>query len=283
MKKHAVSFLWNTFLLFAGCSLCAFSVCGIILPQKFIIGGLTGVSLVIYYHFPSFPLGLIYWALNIPIFIIGWRFVGKRFVLYSAWGMAIYGILLSIFPWRLDIKDPLLSVIVAAVISGIGFAIILRSYGSTGGADILCVIMNKMLSIPLGTGAFLINAVVVVIAARFFSLEKVLYAAVFILISTLVTNKVFHGLSQRRAVLIISDRWKEIADEFTRSCRTGMTFINGKGCYKGADKTILYSVVNRSMVSEVKRIAKEKDPHAFVSIMEAVDVTSVEVGNQPHW
>lgn len=283
MKNTIGEFARHTALLVLGSALCALSVNAILVPHEFLARGMTGAALIVHYMHPVLPIGVLYLLMNVPVFALGWRFVGLRFTLYSLWGMAIYSGMLHIVTTPVAIHDKMLATVIAGAITGTGVAIILRSYGSIGGAEILCVIMHKAFSITLGAGSMILNAVVLAIGAIFFPIENVLYTLVYVAATALITNMVFHGLARRQAALIISDKWQEIARELTNVHRFGVTRISGQGGYQGTDRTILYSVINRKSVSALKRIVLEKDPHAFIALMAAEDVTGVEVGNQPHW
>jgi len=282
-KKTVGEFVYHTALLVLGSALCAFSVNAILVPHGFLARGMTGAALIVHYTHPVLPIGALYLLMNIPVFALGWRFVGLRFVFYSLWGMAVYSAMLHIITVPLAIHDKMLATVIAGAISGTGVAVILRSYGSIGGAEILCVIMHKVFSITLGAGSMILNAVVLAVAATLFPIETVLYTLVYVAATAQVTNMVFHGLARRQAALIISDKWQEIALELTNVHRFGVTRISGQGGYQGTDRTILYSVINRRNVSALKRIVLDRDPNAFIALMAAEDVTGVEVGNQPHW
>ena len=283
MTKTLSDFIRHSVLLASGSAMCALAVQGILVPHGFLARGLTGAALLVHYRYPGVPVGALYLLMNVPVFCLGWRFVGKRFVLYSLWGMIIYSAMLFLMTFRIEIADKMLGAVIAGALSGTGVALILRSYGSTGGAEILCVILHKVFSITLGAGSMLINAAVLGVAAALFPIENVLYTLVYATVAAQVTNAVFHGLSKRQAALIISDKWQEIASELTNRHRLGVTRIRGRGGYHGTDRTILYSVIHRKHAPLLKRIILERDPNAFVSLMTADDVTGVEVGNQPHW
>jgi uncharacterized membrane-anchored protein YitT (DUF2179 family) len=283
VTKKLKDFILHTGLLVVGSVLCATAVQAILVPHGFFGRGLTGAALLVHYCYPVLPVGALYLLLNIPVFCLGWRFVGLRFVLYSLWGMIIYSALLYLIPFRFELSDRMLSAVVAGALSGTGIAVILRSYGSTGGAEILCVILHKLFSITLGTGSMAMNAMLLGIAALLFPIENVLYTLVYVAVTSHITDKVFHGLAKRQAAIIISEQWKDITRELTATHRLGITQINGQGGYRGTDKTILYSVLSRKNVPALKRAVLEKDPGAFIALMTAEDVTGVEVGNQPHW
>ncbi|HPW77617.1 MAG TPA: YitT family protein, partial [Candidatus Omnitrophota bacterium] len=209
-------------------------------------------------------------------------FVSRRFIFYSLWGMVIYATALSIVNIKINVSDPMLAVMIGGALNGLGVALILRSYGSSGGSEILCVVMNKLFSITVGTGAILINIAVLVPAALFFSVEKVFYTLVFVFVSGMFTNKIFHGMAKRRTAVIVSNQWAAIASAL-REQKIGVTFLKGQGSFLAEERMLLYSVLVARSVPTLKRIVAEVDPAAFISIMEAADVTGVEVGNQPHW
>lgn len=283
MTKTIYGFLQQTVFLAAGSALCALAVKGILLPQGFLSRGLTGVALLLYHLHPVLSVGTLYLLLNIPMFACGWRFVSRRFVWYSLWGMALYSFMLSVITFRLDLNDKMLSVVIAGALYGTGSALVLRSCGSTGGADVLYVIMRKVFSLSLGTAALLVNAVILAVATLVFPIENVLYTMVCVVVSAQATDLVFHGLAKRQAALIISDRWKEIADDLTGTHQVGVTLISGRGGYHPAQRTILYSVVPRKNVARVKETVLERDPAAFMAFLTVEDVTHVNVGNQPLW
>ena len=274
--------MYQTFLITGGSFLCALGIKSLIMPHDLLSQGLTGLSLLIYYRWAPVSLSTIYLLINIPVFVLGWRFVSRRFIFYSLWGMVIYAAALSVVNIRINVSDPMLAVVIGGALNGLGVALILRSYGSSGGSEILCVVMNKLFSITVGTGAILINIAVLVPAALFFSVEKVFYTLVFVFVSGMFTNKIFHGMAKRRTAVIVSNQWDAIASAL-REQKIGVTFLKGQGSFLAEERMLLYSVLVARSVPVLKRIVAEVDPAAFISIMEADDVTGVEVGNQPHW
>jgi uncharacterized membrane-anchored protein YitT (DUF2179 family) len=283
MKQHVVDWLRQTLLLTLGSAVCALAVKAIMMEQGLLAAGLTGAALVVHYLHPELPVALIYLLINIPVFLIGWRLVGLRFLGYSLWGMLIYALLLWALPWRIELSDPLLAAVVAGGLSGLGIAIILRSCGSTGGTEIISVVLHKFLAVPVGLGAVLVNLSVLAASTLLFPLERVLYSIVYAIVAMVATNSVFHGMNRREAALIISAQWQEIAEVLTARHGLGVTQLHGRGAYQGVDRTILFSVVRRRDLPVLKRIALEHDPDAFITIISSGDVTGLQVGNQPHW
>lgn len=283
MRKKLSDFLLHTGLLAAGSALCAVAVNGILVPHNFLSSGLTGVALLLFYKWHALPLGALYLLCALPVFLLGWFFMGLRFVLYTAWGMLIYSLMLYVPMPDLGVADKMLAAAAAGGLTGVGVAVMSRSYGSAGGSEMLFAILHKLFGLTLGAGTLLFNSAVLGAALFFFPAENVLYTMVFIVVTALATDKVFHGLATRQAALIVSERWREIAEDLTANARLGATLLRGSGGRGGAEKTIIYSVIRRGDIHALKTLAAARDPNAFIVIMDAADVTGERVGNQPLW
>lgn len=278
-----LSILWNLTLMVTGALLCAVAIKGIIVPKQFLAGGFTGLALLLHYMIPAVPVGVAYFLFNVPIFILGWVYVGRRFFFYSLAGMVIYSLVVMLpFP-SIEIKDMILSALTAGIITGIGTGIILRSLGSAGGMDILAIIFYKNFSIRIGTVNLVFNVVLLFSAAFRIPLEMVLYTLIYIYVSSYMVNLVVTGFSQRKAVMIISKEWRAIADEIMSRMHRGVTVVQGEGGYSGNPMRILYSVVSFSELSRFKNLVRQHDPDAFVVITETMEVMGKGIGNQPHW
>jgi len=275
--------LWNLCLICLGSVLVAVAINGILIPHQFVSGGFTGVALVIHYLFQSFPLSWLYFLLNVPIFVLGWTFVGRRFFLYSILGMVVFSAAIAWVHVPVPIHDKILSAILAGIITGIGAGIILRSMGSSGGTDILSVILVNRFSIRIGNTMLAFNAIVLTAASLIFSLDTALYTLIYIYVSSQIINIVLTGLSQRKAVFIISPKWQEISREVLDKVGRGVTFIQGKGGYSGQDEQILYTVVSLRELHRIKDIIRQMDPKAFVVVHNTLEVMGHRIGNQPHW
>jgi uncharacterized membrane-anchored protein YitT (DUF2179 family) len=282
-KKTVLKIFWNLLLIFLGSVLCAVAIKGILIPKQFLAGGLTGLSLLLHYVFSYMPVGLIYFILNIPLFVIGWMFVGRRFFFYSLAGVVIFSAaMLWPFP-VLPIQDMILGALAAGIITGVGSGIILKSLGSAGGLDILTVILFKKFSIRPGAFILAFNSILLLVAAIRIPLEMVLYTLIFLFVSTHFMNLVLIGLSQRKSLMIISPRWKEISHEIMNRLQRGVTVVRGQGGYTGKQMHILYSVITFRELSRLKEIIHRIDPEAFVVVTETLEVMGKRIGNQPHW
>jgi len=275
--------LWNLFLICLGSVLVAVAINGILIPHHFVSGGFIGITLVIHYLFPSFPLALLYFLLNVPVFVLGWAFVGRRFFFYSIVGMVIFSAAIAVIHVPLPVHDNILSALLAGIITGIGVGIILRSSGSSGGTDILSVILVNRFSIRIGTTILAFNVIVLLAASLLFSLDAALYTLIYIFVFSQIINIVLTGLSQRKALFIISDKWREISQEVLDKVGRGVTFIQGKGGYSGQDEQILYTVITLRELHLIKEILRQVDTNAFVVVHNTLEVMGHRIGNQPHW
>jgi len=281
--KETLIVLWNLLLIFAGSVLCAIAIKGILVPKEFLAGGVTGLALLSHYVFPSLPIGFIYFLLNIPLFVIGWMFVGRRFFWYSLAGMIIFSAVIfwpfPVFP----VEDMILNALTAGIITGFGSGIILRSLGSAGGLDIFSIILFKRFSVRPGTTVMTFHALLLLIALFRLPMERVLYTLIYFFINAYVVNLVVIGLSQRKAVMIISPQWKEISRQIIEKLQRGVTMVQGEGGYSGQQLHILYSVITLTELSRFKEMVRKIDPNAFVVVTETLEVMGKGIGNQPHW
>jgi uncharacterized membrane-anchored protein YitT (DUF2179 family) len=275
--------LWNLLLIAVGSIICAAAIEGILVPKQFLAGGVAGLALLIHYLLPEWPVGVIYLLLNIPLFALGWMSVGRRFFFYSLAGVLIFSAAL-LWPYPVfQIDDMILNALVAGIISGAGAGIILKSVGSAGGLDILSVFLFKRYSLRPGSVVLVFNGLLMLAAVLRIPLEMVLYTLIYLFVSSYVLNLVLIGLSQRKAVMIISPQWKEISHEIMEKLQRGVTVVRGEGGYTGQELHILYSVITFGELSRFKEIIRKRDPNAFVVVTETLEVMGKRIGNQPHW
>jgi len=275
---------WNLFLLCAGSVVTAAGINGLLIPHRFVSGGVTGLALLLHYLVPALSVALIYAVANVPLFLAGWFFISRRFFFYSIAGTIIFS---SAVAWVdlgvIPVKDQLLAAILAGLILGTGSGIILKSLGSAGGTDILSVILLQRFSIRLGTTRLAFNILVLAAAALLFSVEDALYTMIYLYVSAQIMNLVVTGLSQRKAIFIISPRWQEISRGILDEIHRGVTIIRGQGGYSQQEQKILYTVVNFRELASLKQIVRRNDPAAFVVVTDTTEVMGHRIGNQPHW
>lgn len=276
--------VWNVFLLCVGSAVSAVGINGILIPHRFVSGGVTGLSLVLHYLLPVLSVALIYGVANIPLFVAGWFFISRRFFFYSIAGTIIFsGAVAWVDLGAVPVHDKLLAAILAGLIMGIGSGIILKSVGSAGGTDILSVILLQRFSIRLGTTQLVFNMLVLTTAALLFSVEDALYTLIYLYVSAQIVDLVVTGLSQRKAIFIISPQWQEISRGILNEIHRGVTILRGQGGYSQQEQRILYTVVNFRELATLKQIVRRRDPAAFVVVTDTTEVMGHRIGNQPHW
>ncbi|MCU0538932.1 MAG: YitT family protein [Desulfobacterales bacterium] len=284
MRPHTVwNILWNLTLITAGSVLCAVAINGILIPQQFLAGGIGGLAIFIYYLAPVLPVGVLYFLLNIPLFVLGWVYVGRRFFIYSLVGMTIFSVLVLVPVPTLPVKDPMLSALAAGILSGIGSGIILKSVGSAGGLDILSVILLKRASIRVGTTVMGFNVALLLAGLFRLNVEIILYTMVYMFVTSQLINLVVTGLNQRKMVMVVSRSSEAIAQEIMQSLQRGVTIVDGEGGFTGQRLRILYSVVTFQELSRFKEMIRHHDPAAFMVVTETLEVMGKGIGNQPHW
>ena len=281
--KTVVNILGNLSLIFFGCVICAAAVNGILVPKKFLAGGATGLAMLLHYVWPVIPVGFVYFFLNIPLFVVGWMFVGRRFFFYSLAGTAIFSWVM-LWPYPVfPIEDMILNALTSGIIMGVGSGIILRSLGSAGGLDILSVILFKKFSLRPGNTVLAFNVILLTSSLFYVQMEMVLYTLIHLYVGSHFVNFVVTGLSQRKALTIISTSWQEISDNIKNRLDRGVTIVKGEGGYTGRDIKILYTVVTIRELPRFKEMIRGIDPNAFVVVTDTLEVMGNRVGNQPHW
>jgi uncharacterized membrane-anchored protein YitT (DUF2179 family) len=177
----------------------------------------------------------------------------------------------------------ILNALAAGIITGIGSGIILRSLGSAGGLDILSIILFKRFSIRPGTTVVIFHAIMLLVALYRIPMERVLYTLIYFFINAYFVNLVVIGLSQRKAIMIISPQWEEISQHIKGKLQRSVTIVQGLGGYSGQPLHILYSVITLTELSRFKEMVRKIDPDAFVVVTETLEVMGKRIGNQPHW
>jgi uncharacterized membrane-anchored protein YitT (DUF2179 family) len=275
--------VWNLILLTAGSVICAVAINGLLIPQRFVSGGFTGLALAFHYLVPWFSVAVLYFLFNVPLFIASWFLVNRRFFLYSVIGMMIFSAAVAWVQLTIPLEDPLLSALLAGIIMGAGSGVILRSLGSAGGTDILSVILLQRLSVQPGTTFLAFNVVILAVCVFLFSLEIVLYTLVYMYVSSQIINVVITGLSQRKAIFIVSVQWEAISRQILQEIHRGLTVLHGEGGYSGNQRRVLYTVVTFRELGILKQIIRREDPGAFVVVTDTREVMGHPIGNQPHW
>lgn len=263
--RHLISSIaWNLGLLTVGTFIFAVGVRAFAIPQGLIMGGFSGVGLLLFYFTDLLSPGLWYFLVNIPVILAGWFFVSRRFIFYSLYGMLMLSVALDLVSLPVTVSDPFLAILAGGTIMGFGAGITLHSLGSMGGVDIIAVILNQRFGLRIGTLSLIFNSLLFALSFGILALEPILYSLALTFIIAQVVNYVLSMFNQRKMVFIISDKSERIATLVKQRLQRGATFLNGSGAYTGQAKKILLTVVNTYQLKRLEEIAFQVDEHAFM-------------------
>jgi len=255
-------------------------------PYKIVPGGVYGIAIVIHYMTegmfswaPSgLPIGLMGLIMNIPLTIIGIRILGPRFGVKTVVGFVLTSIFMDLITYLfgeapLVAGDALLSSIFGGVLVGLGLGLIFKSKATSGGSDIVAMILAKYTKMPLGQLMIYVDSGIVLIGLVVFADWKIpLYSWIVIYVTGKTIDIVLQGMSVDKTLFIISDKFVEIRDRIINDLHRGGTYIPGKGMYNGSDKTIIFTVVNRREMALLQEYIHEIDPTAFLTVLEANEI-----------
>lgn len=274
-----VKLFWPSFrnylLIIAGALLQAAGLRLFLVPAHLASGGVSGISQLINYC-TGWPIGLMVFIGNLPLFLLGWRFLGgRRFALRTAVAVITYSLFTDLllfipfFPENGLTDDILLNALYGAVVSGIGYGLVYRGQGTSGGSDILARILNHWRGIPMTQSYLLVDTAVILAAGFIFGWKEALYALITLYVSGLVVDTTMEGAGTVRTALIITSRAESVAQRIMAEMERGVTIIPGTGGYTGEARPVLYVVVTRSEVTQLKALVHEADMQAFMVIGQA--------------
>lgn len=241
-----------------------------LVPAQLVSGGVSGAAQIIH-HFTDFPIGLMVFIGNVPLFILGWRHLGgRRFALRTALAIASFSLLTDLLVFFLPeggmTDDLVLNAIYGGVTLGIGLGLVYRGQGTSGGSDILGRILNRRLGISISQAYLITDTLVVLGGGLAFDWTRALYGLVTIYVSGLAAEMVAEGSGVFRSCMIITGEAQKVAEHILEEMERGVTILPAKGGYTGAERQVLYCVITRPEVNQLKRVISEVDPRAFMVI-----------------
>lgn len=255
---------WNVMLLTVGAFLIAFSVKAVAVPHGLLTGGMSGIALLCYYAFGGLSTGQWYLVLNLPVFVMGWVFVSRRFFFYSLYGMFVTSIFIDIIPWAMPIGDMWLAVITGGGIMGAGVGMALRSLGSTGGSDILAVICKEKFNMSMGSFEFWFNMIGFIGGFVYLEMTIVLYSIAMTFVIALGIEYVLGMFSERMMCLVVSDHQEAIREAILRDLDRGVTLLDGTGGYTGDPKKVILTMISSMQLKELEELVYTIDNDAFL-------------------
>ena len=277
MRLTSILVKWNPLRyvgILLGCLVAASSINLFVVPSSLLTGGVTGIA-IIFYFLAGLPIGLQTLAYNVPLLIASYKLLGKKYTIDVVIGTVMFSFALDATKFlngMLPVDDLMLASIYGGIFNGIGYGIVFRMNGSTGGFDILGAIFKKYYSMEIGSVIFGFNCLIVAIAGALFSIEGAMFTLICMYVTSQVTNKVIDGFNQRKAILIVSNKAVDIADGIIADIGRGVTFLNGEGAYTGDPKKIVMVVVSMTQIAKIKIIVNTVDRNAFMLILSASEV-----------
>jgi len=248
-----------------------------ITPYKIVPGGVYGVSIVLHHLFGT-PVGLIALCFDIPLTILGIKILGPRFGVKTVIGFVLTAGFVDLLSYLwgdqpLVENDALLSSIFGGVFIGLGLGMIFKAKATSGGSDIIAMIVAKYTRLPLGQLMIAVDSVIVLVGVVAFQDWKIpLYSLIVIFITGRVVDVVLQGISYDKTLFIVSEKPKELRDKIVNDLNRGGTFIHGNGMYNGNERTIIYTVVNRRELAMLQDFINRTDPDAFMTVINANEI-----------
>lgn len=272
MKSKFLTYLKEYLIITIGCFFYAVSINYFFISNHLAEGGVAGVCLILFYLF-KLPVGVMYFVINIPLLIIGWKLVGKDFLFKTLYGTSCLSFLITLTSsWKGPSNDIMLGSIYGGLFIGIGLGLIFMVNGSTGGTDVIARILNRYFDIPMGRTMLFLDVVILGIAAMFFGREIVMYTLIAMMIVSKAIDFFQDGYTKSKGITIISSKSQEIKDRIMNETGRGTTIIKGEGGFTGNEMNLLYCVVSKFEVTKVKTIVKETDSFAFLTVSDVSEV-----------
>lgn len=275
-KPKYVSTLKTLVYTTIGATVFAVGVQGFIVPHQLLSGGISGLSLIIYYVTQGIlSLGSINFLLNIPVLYAAWRWLGPWHLGVTLFGTLFMSIVINVLAPLSTLgltHNPIIGGILGGLFSGLGLGIVYRGGGNTGGIDPIALIIRNRLGLQIGSILFSINMMILVAGAILINIEAAATTLISTYLSAMVTNKVISGFNQRKAMFIISYKPVTICNVIIDKIGRGATILNGEGAYTHQPKQVIMVVVSLLQVARLKAAVEAEDPTAFMVITDAAEV-----------
>ncbi len=276
-KVFSKKWLIDYTLIIVGSFILASGFVLFITPYKIVPGGVYGISIVLHYVLGT-PVGLMALAFDIPLTIIGIKVLGPRFGVKTVVGFVLTAFFNDGITYLYGYEplvhgDALLSSIFGGLFLGVGLGLIFKSKATSGGSDIIAMIISKYTHLPVGQLMIMVDSTIVLLGLIVFKDWKIpLYSLIVIFITGKVLDTILEGLNYDKVLFIISDKFEEIGEKIIHDLNRGGTFIAGKGMYNQKEKQIIFTVVNRREVALLQEFIHRVDAHAFVTVLNSNEI-----------
>lgn len=263
------------FLAF-GAFIAGFALEGFLIPNNMIDGGIVGISIMLSYLTKA-NLGVLILLINIPFIFLALKKLGKPFVFQTLYAIAMLGWSVNVFRNHTATDDILLATVFGGVVLGIGVGIVLRNNAAMDGTEILSIRLAKKSGFSIGEIIMFFNVFIYAAAGFLYGWDKAMYSVLVYFITYKVIDIVLEGLNESKSVNIITDKAEEIGNSIIRKLDVGVTYIDARGGYSGAEKKIIYCVISRLEIAKLKELIREIDPTAFLAIENVHEVEGVRI------
>lgn len=255
----------------AGAVIAAFAIEEFLVPCTILDGGVVGIGIMVS-SLTKIPLGLLTVVLNVPFLLIGSRKMGKLFIAKSAFGMAVFSAFLQLFAPMKDVTDEyLLAVCFGGVLLGVGVGLVIRFGGCLDGTETVAIMLNKRFKLPVGRIVLAFNIVIFVVAGFLFGFDRAMYSLLTYFITSKVLDIIENGIDQAKAAMIITEDAKEISEQIYKRLGRTVTLMEGEGLVSGK-KIVLYCVLTRFEIHELREIIDKADSSAFIAISDVSEI-----------
>ena len=258
-------------VLTLGSIITAFALEQFLIPNTILDGGVTGISIIIY-KLTNIPLSFLVLLINIPFIYIGYKNLGKRFLFRTVYSMMVFSLFLSFFElFDSFTEEILLATVFGGAILGVGVGLIIKSGGCNDGTESVAMVISKKTSLSVGQIVLVFNLIIYVVAGFIFGFDRAMYSLLTYIITFKVIDFVSEGLEQAKAAMIITDKGSNISEEIYKRLGRTTTTIKAKGLISG-EKEVMYCVLTRIEIFELRHIVEEMDESAFVTITDVSDI-----------
>ena len=275
-SKNIIKLLVEFLGISLGAVIAAFAIEEFLVPCTILDGGVVGIGIIVN-HLTGIPLGVLTVALNIPFLIIGSRKMGKLFIIKAAYAMLLFSVFLEVFaPMKNATSENLLAVSFGGVILGIGVGLVIRFGGCLDGTETVAILLNKKFKLPVGQTVLIFNVIIFSVVGIIMGIDRAMYSLLTYFITSKVLDIVESGMDKTKAAMIITDDAKVIAEQIFRRLGRTVTIIEGEGLVSGK-KVILYCVLTRFEIHELKEIIKSIDASAFRAVSDVSEIIGTHV------
>lgn len=271
VKSQETRRLISFVMLTIGSIIAAYALESFLIPNTILDGGVTGISIIVS-KITNLPVSLLVLILNIPFVYIGYKNLGRGFLIRAVYSMVLFSVSLSVFRYYEPLTEQmLLATVFGGILLGLGVGLVIHFGGCVDGTESVALVISKKTTLSVGQVVLVFNLVIYSVAGLIFGLDRAMYSLLTYFITFKVIDFVSEGFEQAKAALIITEKGTDMAKEIYKRLGRTVTTIRGKGLISG-DKEVMYCVLTRMEIYELRHIVEEMDESAFITILEVSDI-----------